>query len=447
MFDKIFKIGYFPIGRAHFNQSLAENLASNMHANLNASNFEVIGEPHVLWTNLDIQNTLSKINTNELDLILIFQTTFTDSTLTLDLAQHINAPIVLWSVPEKWIGERLQLNSFTGMNLAAHALKKSKLKYFYIYSDVENQDSFSQLKSIASASMAKKKLNDYKIGLIGTHPDGFETCDFNGDQIRKIFGLNLKKFSLAEIFNQIDQVEIDRILTHRAVLEQTIDNLNSVDQSALNKSIATYDTFINLGEKFSLDGLAVRCWPEFFTDLGCAACGALSLATEAGLACSCEADVLGLVTQLLLQTLSGTPAIGVDMVGFDFKDNSSALWHCGLAPSSMANPSYPVEAANHSNRGVPLLLQFPFKPGQVTLARFSQSDEQLSLVLSRGEMLNRPRPFTGTCGVIRFESLAENVVKTIMNKGLEHHIALTYGDHLSELEVFAELLDLPVIRL
>jgi len=35
----------------------------------------------------------------------------------------------------------------------------------------------------------------------------------------------------------------------------------------------------------------------------------------------------------------------------------------------------------------------------------------------------------------------------ILGQGLEHHISMTYGDHIPALLAFAELLDLPVLQL
>jgi hypothetical protein len=60
-------------------------------------------------------------------------------------------------------------------------------------------------------------------------------------------------------------------------------------------------------------------------------------------------------------------------------------------------------------------------------------------------MLSAPPSFSGTSGVLRFDRPAREVFETIMSQGLEHHISLTYGDHVAALEALAELLDLPVL--
>jgi L-fucose isomerase-like protein len=196
-----------------------------------------------------------------------------------------------------------------------------------------------------------------------------------------------------------------------------------------------------------LDGLAVRCWPEFFTELGCAACGALSLLSDNNLPCSCEADANGTITQMLLGWLSGEPAFGTDMVYFDLKDDTCVLWHCGLAPLSMADPTVAPRGALHSNRQVPLVMDFPLKPGRVTLARLSRASGSLVLVVAGGEMLSAPKSFSGTSGVLRFDRPASEVLDAIMQHGLEHHLSLTYGHHQPALETVARWLDIPVFNL
>jgi len=191
----------------------------------------------------------------------------------------------------------------------------------------------------------------------------------------------------------------------------------------------------------------VRCWPQFFTDLGCAACGALGLLTDDLTPASCEADVNGAVTQLILQEISGEPAFDSDLVSFDTERNTAVLWHCGKAPLSMADPDFQPRATIHSNRRLPLLLEFPLKPGVVTLARLSEATGEFRLVVGRCEVLPAPISFGGTSGVVRFERPVRDVLDTILSQGLEHHLALTYGDHVEALLALAHMLDLPVLRL
>ena len=142
----------------------------------------------------------------------------------------------------------------------------------------------------------------------------------------------------------------------------------------------------------------MRCWPEFFTELGGAACGPMGMMGEDGTPCGCEADVLGTLSTLILRWLSGAPAFNSDLVDVDAADDTAVFWHCGQAPVSMADPDGPKRATVHSNRKLPLLYEFAFKPGRITLARLSQSKNVVRLVIGGGEVLKRPISYSGTSG-------------------------------------------------
>ncbi|MEM8742553.1 MAG: hypothetical protein AAGE13_13805, partial [Pseudomonadota bacterium] len=134
-----------------------------------------------------------------------------------------------------------------------------------------------------------------------------------------------------------------------------------------------------------------------------------------------------------------------DRVDMDTADNTGVLWHCGQAPPSMAGA--PAAATIHTNRRMPLLLEFPLKPGRVTLARISQAQGVPKMVLAAGEMLDRPMAFTGTSGVIRFDAPVSLVMPRLIEAGLEHHMALAYGEHRPALRELAGAMGLPVQEL
>jgi L-fucose isomerase-like protein len=141
------------------------------------------------------------------------------------------------------------------------------------------------------------------------------------------------------------------------------------------------------------------------------------------------------------------PAFLTDLVDMDVSDNTGVVWHCGQAPMSMRDPEGPAEATIHTNRKQPLLYQFTLKPGRVTFLRISQAHGRPHMVLGYGEMLRRPMAFTGTSGVVRFERDAGAVLQDIIASGLEHHMALAYGDHRDTLRGVAGAMALPLLEL
>jgi L-fucose isomerase-like protein len=111
----------------------------------------------------------------------------------------------------------------------------------------------------------------------------------------------------------------------------------------------------------------------------------------------------------------------------------------------MADPDYQVHGTIHSNRKLPLLMEFPLKAGAVTIARLNQSTGKLRWVIGRGEILPASTPpFSGTSGYLRFSRPASQILDALMQEGMEHHISLTYGNDYAALLALARLQNMPV---
>ncbi len=446
--DSLLRIGFIPLARPTFDTALAAEVTAQARAALLDTGAVSLLGPEALVMDLPAAAAAAQMLAGDPpDLLLVFQASFADSTMVVQLARSVQAPVLLWAVPEERTGGRLRLNSFCGINLGGHGLRRAGFHYDYVYAAPGDPAATEKALTLARAGRAARLLRGARIGRFGRNPDGFEPCTFDDEALTGLTGARIVQRELGEVFDGARAAAESATEPILADLAQRVAGLPALDQTALHKSLGAYLTLRGLAAKHEFAGLAVRCWPEFFTELGCAACGAMSLLSDQMIPCSCEADVNGTVTQLMLQWLSGGQAFGTDMVGFDVARDEAVLWHCGLAPLSMADPEFQPRGAIHSNRKLPLLMEFPLKPGRVTIARLSEATGAYRLVVGRGEMLRAPMSFSGTSGVLRFDRPAGEVLDTIMAEGLDHHISLTYGDHLDALLALARMLDLPVLRL
>jgi L-fucose isomerase-like protein len=146
----------------------------------------------------------------------------------------------------------------------------------------------------------------------------------------------------------------------------------------------------------------------------------------------------------MMQEIAGEPSWLVDIVDMDASDNTSVFWHCGSAPLSMRDPAYKAEAQIHSNRKIPLLYQFPLKPGRITIARLSQANNDPHLMVAGGEVIRREISFTGTSGVVRLDTPAGEAMNGLIGGAYEHHVAMVYGDHTGAMVALGAALGLPV---
>jgi L-fucose isomerase-like protein len=444
-------VGLVAIARPTFDVPLAQATADAVLAQLMAAGHAVAGTGReLLMDAAGAARAIGALADRELDLLILLQASFADASMAVDIAQAAGAPVLLWAVPDERDGGRLRLNSLCGSNLAAHALARRNLPYDYVLATCDDPAALAKVEVLARAGRAQRMLRRARIGLVGERPAGFDTCDYDAGDLARLFGVDVQPVVLAQLLADARQVEPDRRTPVVARMAALAPNLDQLDPPAVAGTAGVYVALRRLVDEQGLAGLAVRCWPEFFTELGCAACGAMSLLNEERRPASCEADVNGTVTSLLLQAISGQPAFITDLVSVDPASDTAVLWHCGLAPASMADPDAGIVGVVHSNRKLPLLFEFPLKPGRVTVARLhrtGRADAAYQLVIGGGEMVRAPKSFSGTSGVLRFDRPAAAVLDTVMRHGLEHHFCLTYGSYEAELRAFARLAGLPVLDL
>jgi L-fucose isomerase-like protein len=444
---KDLKIGLVSIARVNFDIELAQNNTYLFRKNLENNGYHVIGGEQLITDQLMAKTAIDELSKEDFDLLLVFQSTFADSTMITTIADGTQRPILLWAVPEAPTGGRLRLNSLCGINLAAHALKLRGFQYDFVYANIDDRHAFEKVKTIANAAAVEKRLRKAILGIVGERPEGMDTCRLDESGLKMKLGIGVKNVKLETVFQGVRSISSDAITPVREELNIRLENLDELEQAPLNGTLGAYLVLKQIAKEKKLDGIAVRCWPEFFTDLGCAACGAISLLTDEGIPCSCEADANGTITQLILHWLSDGPAFGTDIVSVDVERDYFIIWHCGLAPLSLADPDFRPRGTIHSNRKLPLLMEFPLRPGIVTIARLSQASGELNLVVGSGEMLSGPVNFSGTSGILRFKRPASQVLDTILGAGLEHHVAVTYGNYLDELRKLAQRLNLPLLEL
>ncbi len=462
------RIGVLPLARPTFDVPFAEATAAAASAALETLDAELVGPPALLFDPETTRAALADLQRQSIDLLLVLQVTFADAGMALAAADALSAPIAFWSFPEPRTGGRLRLNSLCGVNLAAHALGRHGRAYAYLHRAADDPAALDDIRAIletppampaslarrvngvepsGAADAAVRTLAESRIGLVGQHPDGFVTCAFEQSDLAALTGTQVAPFDLDQVFTTAKQQPDTAVAAARGTIADRLAGLDEMEPEPVDGTLRVYAALKSIAEQNRIDGFAVRCWPEFFTESGCAACGAMSMLSEEKIPCGCEADVYGTMSTLAMQALADEPVFMADLVDIDASGDSAVFWHCGLAPLSMADPGFKPRATVHSNRKKPLLMEFPLKPGRITLARFSQARNEPKLMIGGGEMLSAPPSFSGTSGVARFDRPAGAVLDTILAEGLEHHYVVAYGDHRPALRAMAASLDLPVLEI
>jgi L-fucose isomerase-like protein len=126
--------------------------------------------------------------------------------------------------------------------------------------------------------------------------------------------------------------------------------------------------------------------------------------------------------------LNNGPAFFSDLVTFDEAENTALLWHCGAAPASLAARREAAAIEKHSIGTGSATLEFPLRQGRVTFSRLGPVGEGYRLLIVTGDAVETSMLLRGNNILVKTDLPVRQVVEKIIEKGIEHHYSLTYGD-------------------
>ena len=230
------------------------------------------------------------------------------------------------------------------------------------------------------------------------------------------------------------------------------------DNDSFNKVTRVYFALKQMREENNWDSLAVQCWSQFQELYGIAPCMAYGwMGSEDGIAVSCEGDVQGAISMLLLNYISNTQKSStlLDLATFDKEADAVLMWHCGVSPRHFANEDG-IKWVDHSTLGRKTEKKYGiagdqvFKPQSSTTAYLGNNASRL-LILNSEIFNHTNKGYDGTRGWFKETKLnrknisAENLINTLNMVGHEHHYAVGQGDHSKALLEFAAWNDLKLV--
>jgi len=450
----------FDLGCAQANFDSAKALLQELGA-------EVVGPADLVMTPEDVAAAAIPAG----DLYILFMASFSDASPAVELLGKVPGPVLLWSMREPGeVGERLKLNSMCGANLAAHALMSAGQTFRHLHGNADEDQvrtklaqalagnlpaastpapSSGPLADIAETKAALARLSGKRIGTIGEAPNGFTPCTFDGPKLKELFGLNILPLTMVDAFAKIAEVPSVRAQAAHDAAVAAQPTLTAVNTAEAIKVAGVEVTLDDWQEKDHLDAIAVRCWPEFPTDLGACVCSALGRLSDRGTVTTCERDVMGAVTMLMCEALGSDENYLVDIVDLQESEGIIRLWHCGSAATKLAADPHEATQSIHCNRKLGVAGNFPLKTGPVTLFRIDRDVDPsnrtgLRMVVSRGESIPAPNHFQGNTATVKTAVDAAALVNGIVTGGYPHHLVISWVDVRPGLRQLAQLLGIPL---
>lgn len=442
-------VGYAGLSKASWKTPKIEALMDTAIDSLQKQQVKLVHEKELTTTEAEAVEISDKFNREGVDLIVLHFASFPVGAVIPAIAQRVNVPIILFASPEKpEEGGIWSQNSFCGANMAAHVLNKMDKKYQFCWG--KSEDIASIIAPLVKVMTCIKDLANLKLGLVGGRVPGFYTSNFDEMKLRSIFGTAVEVIDLVELINEAQNISGQDAEHGLKQVKESSSKVCAVSDEELQLSGNLFQAFMNIREKYQLDGYAVRCWPEISDIYGVAPCAVIGMLNNISLATSCEGDIYGALTMRIQQTLSnGVIPFFVDLISFDYQENTGVVWHCGAAPVSLCRNFEETTLRKHARvdggdkKGV--TNDFSIKAGRITIAKLDETANGYRMLIATGTALDTDKFIRGNPLNIKFDVCMKTLIDTIMKKGFEHHYSVVHADIKEELLSFCEIMNIEAV--
>lgn len=437
------KLGFIPLTNSFFASEAAEDARKRVLDVLAKLNIEVVVSADK--TIKSVQEALTackKCIQTDVDLALLFFCSWSNEEIPNAVAMELsNFPIVCWSIPSP-----PELISPGGLITAASNFKHLGRKFSYVLGGIEDAKVTSRIYKMSKAASVAKKLKRAKIGVVGYNCPGMIDATFNEIEIRSL-GPEVVHLSLADLVDRSAAVDEKKAATDAERLIAKVGKVVEPTMREIVDAVKVYYALREIAEAHELDAVAVRCWPELREQRKMLPCYGLSRLSDEGIMGVDESDVTGGITQLVAYWLTDIPAFNGDLSAIFPEENAIQLWHCGAAATKLASGWHDIHLRNHAQVHVSVEVEFPLKPGRVTLAKLTRPIAgKYSMLIATGDVLQVSPRTRGNPANIRLDVSVEKFVSAMVENGVEHHIIMAYGDVAEELTMLCDFLDIrPII--
>jgi L-fucose isomerase-like protein len=414
-------------------------------SSLQAAGCEVIS-PVIARKPEDAREIAAQLKMGDVDLLLFFFCTWVAEEITLTLARELyDTPLLLWALP--FFDRDIPMPSpMTGLMATGCNLAQTGRLFLHRVGDVTDE-TIGEIVRTARVAAVARSLRKAKFGLVGSPCPGMIDTRCDGFPLQNSLGITPVQIELEELIRARDAASTAEA---DALAARLVSRTGSSDVP-LEKIAEQYRLYLGLKtvvERHRIDAISVRCWPELRDQHRNLICLALSEFAEQGIPTACEADLTTLVTSFLVTRLSGQPCCSLEITAFLEDLQALQFAHCGVAALSMAGDCRVAAVRSHMRTGAGALVEFPFPPGTVTIAKLIRpAGERVRLFVGSGDVVATSAGTRGSVATICVKPSPQEFIDGLLRNGVAHHLVIVYGNWIKDLAQFATFSGIELIRI
>ena len=431
------KIGFAPTRRNLFSAETAieyANLTRNKldEFGINYVDIKEINQDGLLYDDAGMEKIAEKFQSEKIDGLFLANENFGTEYECARLAKKLNVPVLLWGPKDEHPaedGSRLR-DTQCGLFAIGKVLRRFKVPFTYIQNcDLDDLAFERGLKDFIKVCNTVKVFRNTRILQIGPRPFDFWSTMCNEGELLEKFNIQLSPVPLNELVAEIKRIQSEEVPKIQEVVRYVHEVADvQITPNELEMVGALKIAIRNLATKYGCNAGVIQCWTALQDEIGILPYAAESLLQDEGLPITCETDVHGAITQLLVEaaTLGEHRAMFADVnTRHPENKNGELLQHLGVFPFSTAETK-PILPPRHFVFDYPGSVGFKAKKGDLTLCRFDGDNGEYSLLLGNAKVIDGPYN-QGTYVWVEFENLNRVETKLVYGPYI-HHISAIYAD-------------------
>jgi len=427
-------------------------------------NFDLHVIKEGLVTGEDAQKAADKFEGKKVDIVMLCVSCFPDGDIVIPFSKIKNSFLGLWGVPETYMSGGLPLNSFVGINMfgsiVGEYLINEDHKFKWFFGNTEDELFIDRFKITLKAIKTINNLKDSKIAWIGGNAPHYYNQYFDERKIFSKFGVRVESnCTLDEVEKRMKSYKDSVVKKTGEEILSEASYVSDAAKKAIDTNARLYKSLEDYIKENNFDGIAISCWPRLPDMLNMAVCSTVGRLNDKGIVTTCEGDVVGTVSMLMLKFIANKETMFMDLSAFDEKDDSILFWHCGPGPRCYANKDglrldqhwIMKDSTSKSGKLKGTVGDMIFKPQPITVMRPNQDCERM-FILTGNFMDTEKESFDGSRGWMGSLKLndekisARDLMNTIMVQRIQHHYPIVAGHFENEILEIAAWLDMDIVE-
>jgi L-fucose isomerase-like protein len=455
--EKTFNLGFMPTRRSFFSKEDAlkfKNLISAEIEKLVPENVTIHGldwlnDEGLLYDDQDAAKVADYFTSSKVDAVFAPHCNFGTENAVAQVAKRVQKPLLIWGPRDEAplpSGERLR-DSQCGLFATSKVLQRYNVQFTYIINSRVTDPVFRKgFDNFIRAANVVKFTKNIRIGQVASRPQSFYSIIVNENELLERFGIEIIPFNLDTIVRQVN----DAIMNRKEEIQDVMNSIKKIadfsrlTEEATMKIAALKYVLTGTIKENNLQALAFQCWDELQFQLGICSCFVHALLTDEGTPVSCESDIHGAISSLMLQAagMFREPTFFSDLtIRHPENNNAELLWHCGAFPPSLSNNKQETKIGEHFvlPSHAPGTCNWQLIRGDITVIRFDGSNGKYSLFCGQGKAVEGPYTL-GTYVYLEVNDWPMWEEKIIYGPYI-HHTSCIYGKYAPVLYEATRYLD------